>query len=184
MPFTERDIQCFVSVGANVAPEENILAALGHLQKHIAVAASSTFFRTEPIGRKDQPPYINGVWLIATSRPPLDIKVNILQTTENALGRVRNLDKYAPRTMDLDLIFYGDHHIQSEAITLPHPDIARPFVSEPVRELLLEHQDLFTDEQLAFMHGQLPGTNEGQVCGESLMDFSATLRSQLKTHRT
>ena len=70
------------------------------------MAGSSTFYRTKPIGRSDQPLYINGVWRIETEIPATKIKTAVLQPIEDGLGRVRTGDKYSLRTIDLDLILY------------------------------------------------------------------------------
>jgi 2-amino-4-hydroxy-6-hydroxymethyldihydropteridine diphosphokinase len=126
----------FVSVGANIEPQRNIRAALEILRQATRVVASSTFYRTEPLGRPDQPAYLNGVWLLETDRPAVDIKPALLSPVEQRLGRARTGDKYSPRTIDLDLVLYGDLVIEDHDLHLPHPDIRRPFVYFPVVELL------------------------------------------------
>jgi dihydroneopterin aldolase/2-amino-4-hydroxy-6-hydroxymethyldihydropteridine diphosphokinase len=73
---------------------------------------------------------------IETEAPPAEVKHGILRTIENNLGRKRTEDKYAPRTIDLDLIVYGDLTMDAEGIKLPDPEILeRPFLAIPLFEL-------------------------------------------------
>ncbi|HPC96509.1 MAG TPA: 2-amino-4-hydroxy-6-hydroxymethyldihydropteridine diphosphokinase [Sedimentisphaerales bacterium] len=126
----------FISVGSNIEPERNIVAALGLLRDRTRVAGSSTFYRTAPVGRPDQMPFINGVWRIDTVLSPVLVRDELLRPIEGKLGRRRCADKFAPRTIDLDLVLYNDHVRKDEAVCLPHPDLVRPFVCVPVYELL------------------------------------------------
>lgn len=126
----------FIAVGANIEPQENIRAALEILRRATRVVASSTFYRTEPLGGRDQPAYLNGVWLLETEQPVTDVKPALLTPVERQLGRTRTGDKYSPRTIDLDLILYDDLALEDRELRLPHPDIRRPFVYFPVVELL------------------------------------------------
>jgi len=126
----------FVSVGSNIEPHSNVVAALKALMERVRVIASSTFYETAPIGSQAQPAFVNGVWTLRTDLAPIEIRDALLRPIEDALGRRRVADKFAPRTIDLDLILYDDLVLTDGAIRLPHGDIARPFVSVPIRELL------------------------------------------------
>jgi 2-amino-4-hydroxy-6-hydroxymethyldihydropteridine diphosphokinase len=128
----------FLAVGANIEPHKNIRAALRILRRATPVRACSTFYRTEPLGPRDQPAYLNGVWRIETELPAADVKPMLLSPVERQLGRARTGDKYAPRPIDLDLILYDDLVIDDTILRLPHPDLLRPFVYFPVVELLAE----------------------------------------------
>jgi dihydroneopterin aldolase/2-amino-4-hydroxy-6-hydroxymethyldihydropteridine diphosphokinase len=73
---------------------------------------------------------------IETALPPLDLKYQLLRRVETILGRERTADRYAPRTIDLDLILYNDAVLKSDELTLPDPDILeRPFLAAGLREL-------------------------------------------------
>jgi 2-amino-4-hydroxy-6-hydroxymethyldihydropteridine diphosphokinase len=142
MPTTNACNLAFIAVGANIEPEHNILLAAQRLAEMELFRATSTLYQTEPLGKPDQPLFLNGVWLIETKRAPGDIKTNCLSDIESKLGRVRTTDKYAARPIDLDLILYNDIHCQSADLELPHPDLDRPFVHQPLAEILAAHPGL------------------------------------------
>ncbi|MDI9431646.1 MAG: 2-amino-4-hydroxy-6-hydroxymethyldihydropteridine diphosphokinase [Planctomycetota bacterium] len=164
----------FVGVGSNVEPERNIVAALERLRDKTHVTGSSTFYRTEPIGRPDQPWFINGVWRIDTTLSPTQICGELLRPIEEALGRRRCDDKFAPRTIDLDLLLYDDLVIDG----LPHPDLARPFTCIPVRELLDEARDIAPGLQTR-VRNLLPPDRVDMRPGEALWELTAQLRAML-----
>jgi dihydroneopterin aldolase/2-amino-4-hydroxy-6-hydroxymethyldihydropteridine diphosphokinase len=125
----------FVAVGSNIDAEANVTRALQLLREQVGIRGASTFYRTPAINRPQDPPFVNGVIELADALGPLDLK-NVLRQTELTLGRVRTGDRYAPRTVDLDLLLYGDVVSSSDALTLPHPDIGkRAFVAIPLLEL-------------------------------------------------
>jgi len=170
----------FIAVGANIEPESNIRAALTLLQKQTQVVASSTFYRTEPFGRPGQPLFINGVWLIRPQTSPLGVRDEILRLVERQLGRRRTADKFAPRPIDLDLILYDDLVVSDGDLTLPHPDLSRPFVYLPVLELLT---DLAFDRGgplLGRIRDLLPGAVSAAEPGEKLDVFTEALRALLQ----
>ena len=162
--------RAFVAVGSNLRPEENVRAALARLAKLARVWRLSTFYRTPPWNRPEQGDFINGVVELETDLPSGELRAR-LREVEAALGRVRTADKYAARTLDLDLIAYegaGDP-------ALPDPEIAaRPFLAVPLAELA---PDL-----------SLPGSNRslGAVAAgldasalRPLPGFTARLRKEL-----
>src|SRR5262245_57944305 len=105
------------------------------VQRELGIRAVSTFYRSPALKRPADPPFVNGVVEVGEALGPLEVK-NRLRQIEQALGRERTADRFAPRTVDLDLIIYGDEVISSGGLTLPHPDIVeRPFVAIPLLEL-------------------------------------------------
>ena len=129
-------MKIFIGVGSNIQQERNITDALARLSKRVDIKGISTFYKTTPILRKDQDDYLNGVWQISTSMPPEELKFDVLRTIEKELHRNRESDKYAPRTIDLDLLLYGDMVIHEENLTIPDPDIyKRSFIAFPLSEL-------------------------------------------------
>jgi len=128
--------QAFVSIGSNIDPEENVSKALGLLKRQARIIGISTVYLTEPVERPDQPAYYNCVVVLDTPLPPLELKQTVLRRIEDELGRVRKEDKFAPRTIDLDLILYGDVVMKTGELVLPDPEIRnRPFLACPLFEL-------------------------------------------------
>ncbi len=169
----------FVGVGSNIEPEKNLREAVRLLARCTTIRAISTVYRTEPIGPPGQPAYCNCVLEIDTDLQPLDLKQNVLRGVETTLGRSRTNDRYAPRTIDLDLILYDDILMRANTLTLPDPDIAkRPYLVCSLAELA---PDLI-----------LPGTGERiselaapliNAAGEPLEDYTDTIRKELLHER-
>ncbi len=129
-------VRAFVAIGSNIEPEENIKKAIHLLTLETQVVGISTVYLTEPEGRPEQRPFYNLVIEVDTETPPREFKYRILRTIENNLGRIRTGDKYAPRTIDLDLILYDDLALQTTDLALPDPEIlSRPFLALPLGEL-------------------------------------------------
>ena len=128
--------RAFIGVGSNIAPEENIREALRRLAQSTRLVSISAFYREPAIGRPEEPDFYNGVVSIDTDLPPATLKWQVLRPIETALGRQRGADKYASRTIDLDLLLYGDITLSTGELTLPDPDILkRPFVAIPLSEI-------------------------------------------------
>ena len=122
--------RAFISIGSNIDPETNVRNAILRLTETARVKAISTVYRTEPIGPPGQPPFYNCVVEIETDLPPRDLKFRLLRRLESEMGRTRGTDKFAARTIDLDLILYDELVTTAEDITLPDPDILRrPFLA-------------------------------------------------------
>jgi 2-amino-4-hydroxy-6-hydroxymethyldihydropteridine diphosphokinase len=102
----------------------------------IRLKKRSSDYRTPPWGVTDQPPFINAVIAIATALSPHEL-LSRMQDTERALGRDRAHERrWGPRTIDLDLITYGDVTLNDAALTLPHPRLfGRAFVLVPLAEI-------------------------------------------------
>ena len=131
--------RAYIGIGSNIRPEENIRTAVRLLSERARLIAISTFYRTPAIGpdRKPsgQPPFVNGVAAVETDVEPLELK-QTLRAIEQKLGRQRGPDKYAPRTIDLDLLVYDHPAITTKELVLPDPQIAeRAFLAIPLREL-------------------------------------------------
>ncbi len=126
----------FIALGSNIAPAKNIAEALRRLAQHGPLRGVSTVYRTAPEGRPEQPWYYNCVVRLETQTPPAQLKRDVLRRIEEDLGRVRTADKYAARTIDLDLILYDNVVIESDELTLPDPRIEhRAFLAHGLCEL-------------------------------------------------
>jgi dihydroneopterin aldolase/2-amino-4-hydroxy-6-hydroxymethyldihydropteridine diphosphokinase len=128
--------RAFIGIGSNIEPEKNVRAAIRSLAQQTRVTGISMVYCTGALDRPEQPHYFNCVVEIETEAPPAEVKHGILRPIENSLGRKRSADKYAPRTIDLDLILYGNLTIDTEDLKLPDPEILeRPFLAIPLFEL-------------------------------------------------
>jgi 2-amino-4-hydroxy-6-hydroxymethyldihydropteridine diphosphokinase len=131
--------RAFVGLGSNLGdPEELIASALELLagEEGIEVLAVSSLRETDPVGFEDQPRFLNGAAELATELAPRELLERLL-AIERRLGRIRGEGpRFGPRTIDLDLLLYGEETVQEPGLTLPHPRLhERRFVLEPLVEL-------------------------------------------------
>jgi 2-amino-4-hydroxy-6-hydroxymethyldihydropteridine diphosphokinase len=99
------------------------------------VCRVSALYRNPPMGPPDQPDYINAVAELDTGLAPLELLVR-LQDIEREQGRVRGAQRWQARTLDLDLLLYGDRCMDTPRLVLPHPGLhLRPFVVHPLAEV-------------------------------------------------
>ena len=130
----------YVGLGANLGDREaTIRAAVEALSadEGIEVADLSTLRETEPVGVGEQPLFLNGVVALDTTLSARELLDRLLEI-EQRFGRVRISGEHGPRTLDLDLLLYGDEQIDGPGLTLPHPRLhERRFVLEPLVELAL-----------------------------------------------
>ena len=130
--------RAYVGLGANLGDRERTLRAAVHAldsQDAVEVVAVSTLRETEPVGVGDQPPFLNGVVALDTSLGAGDL-LERLRAVEERFGRVRIPGEHGPRTLDLDLLLYGDSTIDEPELVVPHPRLhERRFVLEPLAEL-------------------------------------------------
>lgn len=126
-----------IGLGANLGdPRAQIEAALAALARlpHCELTARSSLYRTAPVGKTDQPDFLNAVALLATRLPAQALLGQLLEI-ENLHGRLR-AEKNGPRTLDLDLLLHGEARLHETALTLPHPRMhQRRFVLEPLLEI-------------------------------------------------
>jgi 2-amino-4-hydroxy-6-hydroxymethyldihydropteridine diphosphokinase len=95
----------------------------------------STFRETEPVGLLEQPDFLNAAAAVDTSLAPREL-LDALLAVERELGRERTGPRFGPRTIDLDLLLYGDRVVDEPGLTVPHPRLhERRFALEPLAEL-------------------------------------------------
>ena len=136
-------VTAYVALGANlgdpVATVRMAIAALREIAGAKLIAASS-LYRTAPVGLRDQPDFINAVAALEVDGAVLPAPTFLarLFDIEAAFGRVRSI-KNAPRTLDLDLLLFGEEHYDTPGLTLPHPRLTeRAFVLAPLVEIAPE----------------------------------------------
>ncbi|MFH7927544.1 2-amino-4-hydroxy-6-hydroxymethyldihydropteridine diphosphokinase [Enterobacter roggenkampii] len=128
----------YIAIGSNLAsPLEQVNAAvqaLGEIPQSRTVAVSS-FYRTPPLGPQDQPDYLNAAVAIETDLDAETLLDNT-QRIELQQGRVRKAERWGPRTLDLDIMLFGDEVIHTERLTVPHYDMKnRGFMLWPLFEI-------------------------------------------------
>lgn len=129
--------RAFIALGSNLKnPISQIQQAFEELKQlpGTCVMKQSSLYQSAPVGRLDQPDFINAVALIETYLAPHDL-LNALLAIEQNHGRVRE-SLNAPRTLDLDILLYDDLQCHDEKLTLPHPRmLQRAFVLKPLMEI-------------------------------------------------
>ncbi len=126
--------EVFVAAGSNIAPEENLALALAELRKRYPDARVSTAYRNTAVGF-DGPDFINLVVGFHTSDSIQDLLTE-LHRIETLCGRPRQAPKWEPRSMDLDLLLYGDELRSEPGLTLPRADLVkRAYMLGPMAEI-------------------------------------------------
>jgi 2-amino-4-hydroxy-6-hydroxymethyldihydropteridine diphosphokinase len=128
----------YIGLGANIGDRESTLRSaldrLGH-EPEIEVLAVSRFRETDPVGLEDQPRFVNAAAKLRTTLSPRALLERLL-AVERGLGREREGPRFGPRTLDLDLLVFGDAVIDEPGLTVPHPRLAeRLFALEPLADL-------------------------------------------------
>lgn len=140
MPGNEPAAIAFIGVGSNLAdPLTQVRQALIELESipGTRVTARSSLYRTSPVGYLEQPDFINAAASVQTTLSPQALLAALL-AIENRHGRRRTM-RNAPRTLDLDLLLYGEEVLDQDGLTLPHPRLhERAFVLAPLAEIAPE----------------------------------------------
>ena len=134
----ENAVCAYIGLGSNLAdPVAQVRTGVTALtcleQTHVELCSS--FYRTAPVGLREQPDFINAVCRVRTRQDPAMLMRNLLEI-ERAHGRTREGGQGGPRTLDLDLLLYGDREIRTPDLTVPHPRLhERAFVLYPLHEI-------------------------------------------------
>ena len=131
----------------------------------IRLLATSSIFSSDPLGSVDQPDFLNAVFAVDTFLEP-EALLRHMRAIEEAHGRQRTI-RWGPRTLDLDLLLYGDRRIRNDVLTLPHPLLLeRCFVLVPLCELAADHRHPTTGSRLSDHLRDLD-------CGDNLERYDA-----------
>jgi 2-amino-4-hydroxy-6-hydroxymethyldihydropteridine diphosphokinase len=134
----EPKVDVYVGLGSNLNdPIGHVTRGLRELAriKNTEAVAHSCLYASAPMGPPEQPHYINAVAHLRTALAPLAL-LDELSEIEQAHGRVRGQERWGPRTLDLDILLYGDREIRSETLIVPHAGLhERAFVLYPLQEL-------------------------------------------------
>ncbi len=141
-------MRAFIGLGSNLEDpiaQVNDAIALLDETNGLERIATSLLYASPPMGPQDQPDYINAVVEVETLLSPLAV-LNALQSIENCQGRVRER-RWGPRTLDLDLLAYGEVVMHDERLQLPHPGITeRAFVLVPWAEIAADFEIIGLDK--------------------------------------
>ncbi|MDP8203601.1 MAG: 2-amino-4-hydroxy-6-hydroxymethyldihydropteridine diphosphokinase [Candidatus Tenebribacter mawsonii] len=130
-------MNCYLGLGSNLGDKKkHITKAITQISllENVEVLRTSTFITTAPYGKTDQPYFLNCVIELNTNLEP-EILLKKCLEIEDQLGRIRK-EKWGPRTIDIDMLIYGNKVINSEILILPHPELhKREFVLTSLNEL-------------------------------------------------
>ena len=131
----------YIALGSNLAnPLHQVQSALNALAElpQTKLIATSSLYRTPPLGPQDQPDYLNAVVALDTDLSAENL-LDHTQKIELEQGRVRKDERWGPRTLDLDILLFGDEIINTERLTVPHYDMKnRQFMLYPLAEIAPE----------------------------------------------
>ncbi len=129
----------FLSLGSNLGDREsNLLTAIKEISEFSDLKSQSSIYETSPMGYKDQGHFLNQVIEISTELSALELIFRI-EEIEHKMGRIRET-KNGPRTIDIDILFYGQEIINQQNLKIPHPRIEeRKFVLIPMEEIAPEY---------------------------------------------
>ena len=137
-------MKAVIALGANIGdPKAQMDLAVAMLREATELISVSEYFSTKPVSDIEQPDYLNAVCIVESELPALDL-LSLLHGIEKALGRER-LEKWGPRTIDLDLIQYGSLLSSADELKLPHPRaherrfVLEPWISIDPEAILLTH---------------------------------------------
>ena len=140
----------FIAVGSNEGNRPELIKRAAELLKNnpaIQIVRSSCHYETDPVGGPPQGKFLNAVWKIETSLTAREL-LNAMLKVEQALGRERTV-KNGPRTIDLDILFYGDQIIDEDGLNVPHPRLReRWFVLKPLWDLAADFIDPVTKKSV------------------------------------
>jgi 2-amino-4-hydroxy-6-hydroxymethyldihydropteridine diphosphokinase len=150
--------EVYITVGSNIAPEQNLRACLELLSATYQVVSISPVYETAPVGSTEQAPFLNAAVNIQTDQDPASVKTTLLRI-ETTLGRVRDPgNKNAPRTIDLDIALWDDAILTygSKPWRAPDPDILRFIhLARPLADLAPTYPHPETGETLESIAGRL-----------------------------
>ena len=139
--MTSDSVTAYLGLGSNEGNRHQyLLDAIQILDQHdeVTVSNQSTVHETAPVSHIEQGDFLNQVVQVETRLDPLSL-LRVCLDTEASLGRVRE-ERWGPRTIDIDILFYGDEIIELNGLTIPHPEVhKRTFMLAPLAEIAPDH---------------------------------------------
>ncbi len=142
--------QVLLSLGSNIEPEINLPAAVRELGRYGRVRRVSAVWESPPLGASGQPNFLNAALWLETPLAAEELKDIAIASAEAKLGRKRGIDRYAPRTIDIDIMLFDRERLRIGMRRIPDPEILeRPFVAIPLAEIAPEYIHPESGETLA-----------------------------------
>ncbi|MDD2899515.1 MAG: 2-amino-4-hydroxy-6-hydroxymethyldihydropteridine diphosphokinase [Desulfuromonadaceae bacterium] len=145
------ETDAYIGLGSNIGDRElNLLRAVAEVGRlpESRVTALSSFYETSPVGMVHQDPFYNAVLRLTTQLDAVSLLVHLLRIEDSVFKRVRTIHQ-GPRSMDLDLLLYGDRVITEECLVIPHPHLEeRRFVLQPLCEIAPDLQHPLTGKTI------------------------------------
>lgn len=164
----------FLSLGSNIEAHHNLPLAVRHLAEEVTLLGRSKVYASAAVGGPPaSPPFLNAAVEIASSLEPAELKFQVLRPLEARLGRTRNGNRNAPRTLDLDLALWGEQRIDDpiHSIALPDPDILRhAHVALPLADLAPEFRHPITGQTLHAIAAALDDPRRISPCSSCRLD--------------
>jgi 2-amino-4-hydroxy-6-hydroxymethyldihydropteridine diphosphokinase len=158
----EAEHTAFIAIGSNMeSPADNCIEAANLINDHpaISVSSQSSLYETEPFGKSDQDWFINSVVEVTTHLSP-ELLFKACLNIEKKMGRVRS-EKWGPRIIDLDILFYDDCVFRESNLEIPHPGIAdRSFVLAPMNEIAPDYVHPKLRKNIETLLGEIPNPQQ------------------------
>lgn len=149
--------RAFVSIGSNIEPERHLPEAVRLLAARSHLVAVSPVYETLPVGSTGQPNFLNAAALLETGLTATELKREVLGAIEQELGRMRTANKYAPRTIDLDVSLFNDEVLDLGDRRIPDPEILIfPHIARPLADLAPDYRHPETGHTLLEIADGLP----------------------------
>ena len=167
-------ISAFLGLGSNLGDRESyILKALQALEKEAgSVLSVSSLYETAPWGNADLKPFLNLVCKISTALEPLELLEKI-EAIEHNMGRTSGKGNYSNRCIDIDILLYGDHIVETKKLTIPHPGLPRrKFVLVPLEEIASDVHHPKTELKISHMLRECPDKSKVKLLKSYKFDVS------------
>jgi 2-amino-4-hydroxy-6-hydroxymethyldihydropteridine diphosphokinase len=148
-----------IALGSNIEPELNLPRAAARLAARMDILAASTVYESAPVGAPGTPAFLNAILRVHPRLGPRTLKFELLRAVETELGRRRSADRNAPRTIDLDLVLFGDRVESAHDLRLPDPDLARfAHIAVPAADVAPDARHPVSGQTLAEIAASLSST--------------------------
>jgi dihydroneopterin aldolase/2-amino-4-hydroxy-6-hydroxymethyldihydropteridine diphosphokinase len=152
--------RAFISLGSNIEPEQNLREAVARLSSRCRLLAVSRVYETAPVGKTDQPNFLNAAAELETELEAAQLKEQVLKQIEQELGRVRTQNRNAPRTIDLDISLFNDQVLRVGRRHIPDPEILeRAYLAWPLADLAPDYRHPETGQTLLEIAQSLPASD-------------------------